>query len=151
MAWGSAEYSALGAIIGAIVTAGGAGLVYWQISAASSTLYSANSYTVQKDIIEAADRLKDAQDQIVYQGSDHANSIALNSALVRQAVRFDALIDSVQGLRNNDGISEKTWAHILWWMCPSLARVNYKLGDASLDSTRDACISSQNLWKAQPR
>jgi hypothetical protein len=82
MAWGGSEYSALGAIVGAVVTAVGAGFVYWQISAASSTLYSGNSYTVQKDIIEAGDRVREAQDQITYQDSDHPKNAALVANLL---------------------------------------------------------------------
>ena len=67
MAWQSSEYSALFIGLGAAATALGAFFVWLQISSAATTLYSSNSYTVQKDIIEASDKVSEAQDQILAQ------------------------------------------------------------------------------------
>ena len=147
MAWQSSEYSALFIGLGAAATALGAFFVWLQISSAATTLYSSNSYTVQKDIIEASDKVSEAQDQILAQ----AKTPILAANLKRQAIRLDLLIEAVQALRNNNGIKSETWGTILGWICPSFSASSYKLGDADLSSIRDACNGNRNLWRVKPQ
>jgi hypothetical protein len=147
MAWQSPEYSALFAGLGTGATAFGAFFVWLQISSAATTLYSSNSYTVQKDVIEASDKVSEVQDQILTQGK----TPILAANLKRQAIRLDSLIEAVQALRNNDGIKNETWRTILGWICPSFSAGSYKLGDADLSSIRDACNANRNLWRGRPQ
>jgi hypothetical protein len=147
MAWQTPEYAALCTGLGTVATAAGAFFVWLQISEAATTLYSSNSYTVQKDIIEASDKVSEAQDQILAQGK----TPILAADLKRQAIRLDSLVEAVQALRNNGGIKQKTWGTILGWVCPPLSTGSYKLGDADLSSIRDACNGNRNLWRANPQ
>lgn len=147
MVWGSAEWSACLTGVGAAATGLGALFIWLQISAAETTLYSSNSYTVQKDVIEASDRVLEAQDQILTQGKTPISVAKLK----RQAMRLDSLVEAVQALRNNGGIKTKTWGTILGWICPSLSATSYKLGDTDLSSIRDACNGDRDLWRGKPQ
>jgi hypothetical protein len=61
------------------------------------------------------------------------------------------LIETVQALRNNNGITEETWAHILRGICPTFDRASYKFAEINLDATRDACTQNVNLWRMAPK
>jgi hypothetical protein len=152
MAWGIPQWTVFCTALGAVATGVGAGFVYWQISDAAATLYSANSYTAQKDIIEAADRLLEAREQLRNAGSNEASKTKLLRANQdRLAIRLDSLVDAVAGLKANHAIKESTWAHILWGMCPTFSDKSYKLDDTLLSSTQEVCTQDTSLWKVKPQ
>jgi hypothetical protein len=67
--------------------------------------------------------------------------------LNRQVIRLDTLIETAEGLRNNDGLSADSWKHILHSMCPSFEKASYKVGGSDVPAAKTACANGQNLWK----
>jgi hypothetical protein len=145
--WTVESWTALATGVGALATVGTAAIIYWQVSSAGTALYGSNSYAVQKDLIEALDRVSQDQDTIILQG----NSDAAKAQLKRQVARLDTLFEAVEALYNNDGISKDTWEHILKTMCPKFDKVSYKFGDNDLFATKAACDRGQRLWRENPR
>jgi hypothetical protein len=134
--------------VGALATAGGAIGVYWQISSASSALYGTNSYAVHKDLIDAYEHVLETQDQIsLKDGQDPA----LKPALRRQVIRLDSIIETAEGLRNNDGISADSWKHILSSICPNFEAMKYKIGDFPMPAAQTACENGKPLWKIKSK
>lgn len=142
------EWTAIGTGAGVVVTAVGAALVWWQISAASSALYGTNSYAVHKDIIDAYDHVLDAEDQIDQKtGQDSA----LKATLKRQIIRLDSLIETADGLHNNKGLSDDSWKHVLSSICPGFEKDKYKIKETDIPAVQSACENGKPLWKAQVR
>jgi hypothetical protein len=145
--WTTDSWTAIATGVGALATAVTALIIYWQVSSAGTALYGSNSYAVQKDLIEALDRVSQDQDAIIQQG----NSAAAKAQLKRQVVRLDTLFEAVEALYNNDGISKDTWKHILKTMCPKFDKVSYQFGDNDLSATKAACDRGQSFWRENPR
>jgi hypothetical protein len=143
-------WTAVGAIataVGVIVTGVGALAVWWQISDAKSALYGTNSYALHKDLIDAYDHVLEARDKL-----EASPDAALNNAsLKRQIRRFDALIETAEGLHNNAGLSEDSWKQILVSMCAAYERDNYQISKIDVPAVRRACESGQNLWRAKAK
>jgi hypothetical protein len=129
----------IGTPLGAIATAVAALFAFYQIRAANTTLYSTNSYKVQTDLITAYSQILEAQ------------SSSTPDLLRRRALFFDALVESINALYNNDGISNESWVFVLRKTCGALAGNKFRIGDVDLMSTRDACEQNAKLWKDQPR
>jgi hypothetical protein len=148
-----ARFTAIGALataVGAIATAITVYLLWQQLSVAAATLYSTNSYTVQKDLAQAYDRVSEAQDRLIQQGADRSQAAALGAALKRQVIQLDTLLQAVHALRNNGGISLDTWTSILRRTCPLFDASGYRLGDTPVPASKDACTDGRRLWKENP-
>ncbi len=144
----SDAWTAIATAFGALATAVGAGFVYWQISSASSALYGTNSYAVHKDLIDAYDHVLETEDQI---SQKDGQDPALKAALKRQVIRLDTIIETAEGLRNNDGVSAESWKHILSSMCPNFETIKYKIGGFDLRAAQTACENGKTFWKVQPK
>jgi hypothetical protein len=145
--WTTETWTAIATGVGALATVGTAAIIYLQVSSAGTALYGSNSYAVQKDLIEAIDRISQDEDTIILQGS----SDVAKAQLKRQVARLDALFEAVEALYNNDGISKDTWEHILKTMCPQFDRKSYQFGKNELSATKAACNRGQKLWRETPR
>jgi hypothetical protein len=142
------DWTAVGAIAtgaGVIATAAGAAIVYWQLSDAKLALYGTNSYAFHKDLIDAYDHVLDAKD--TFDGQDPA---ALK-VLKRQVRRFDALIETGEGLHNNGGLSDDSWKQVLSTTCPASERDNYQIEKIDLHGIKLACDRGQKFWRGNAR
>ncbi len=142
------DWTAIATAAGAGATAVGAGFVFWQIWSASDALYGTNSYAVHKDLIDAYDHVLETADQI---SQKDGPDLALKAALKRQVIRLDTIIETAEGLRNNNGLSAESWKQILSTICPNFEKVNYKIGGADMPATQAACERANAFWKAQPK
>jgi hypothetical protein len=145
MAWPKEEWMPLITLFGVLAATGGAFFVYWQIRDANKTLFITNSYTVQKDILDAADQLSEAIDEVT-NPANGSNAASLLNNEKRQATKLDGLIDTVHAVRNNNGISNDTWEHILRRMCPAFDP-DYKAAGVLMSSVRSACTEDPKIWQ----
>jgi hypothetical protein len=145
---GMPDWTAIATAAGAAATAVGAGFVFWQIWSASDALYGTNSYAVHKDLIDAYDHVLETEDQLIQKNGPDP---ALKAALKRQVIRLDTIIETAEGLRNNNGLSAASWKHILSSMCPNFETTNYKIGGFDMRAAQTACERGQTFWKAQPK
>jgi hypothetical protein len=106
-----------------------------------------NTYAVQKDLIDAFEHIIAVEDQLIQQGK----SESLKSELRRSVEKYDSLFEAIETLRNNDGISEQTWLHLLKLECPNFEKMSYSVGDTPLPATKFACVSTQTKWREPPR
>jgi hypothetical protein len=139
---------AIGAAAGAVATAVGAFAVWWQISDAKSALYGTNSYALHKDLIDAYDHVLDAKDQLDQKGGQDP---ALSANLRRQVRRFDAFIQTAEGLHNNAGLSDDSWKQILSSMCPTFERDKYQIVKIDVPGVKNACDNGQKFWRVEAK
>lgn len=131
--------TAIATVLGVCVALGAAIFVFIQVLDARNTLYSSNSYTVQKDIASANDRVWEAQDNLIAHANDQTQLPVLSEALVRQATHLDTSIESVTALSNNGGIKEETLKSILARTCTEFKKKNYIFVSVTMSAIRDAC------------
>jgi len=136
-------------VAGAVATAVSAYLLYRQISDANVSLYSANSYTVQKDIAAAYESIREAQDKLLTPSRDKSHDDELRAAFKRQVIRFDTLFEAITAMHNNKGISDDTWRSITRRNCPPFSNAKYALGDVDTPSIKVACEKEASSWRGE--
>jgi hypothetical protein len=146
MAWDKDTAAITVAGVGSAATAVAAVFVWWQVWSASDALHANNAYLVQKDLLEAYDRVLEAEDQIAPQNSSEAKA-----ALKRRAIHLDTMIEIVDALQANGGIAPDSWKQILKNMCPNFEKVTYRFGDVQLPAAKAACDRDFKFWKDQPK
>lgn len=137
---------AIATAIGGVATAASVIFLWLQVSVANKTLYSANSYSVQKDIATAYDAVIEAQERLLFQNENKSRETELTAAFRRQIVKLDTLFEAITALKNSDGLSNPTWKSLLRRNCPHFDKAGWRLAGVDTPSIRTAC-DSDTSWK----
>jgi hypothetical protein len=146
--WHTQHWAALFTFLGVLATLAGAVIIVYQIKDARKALLSANAYMIEKDLIDALDRMHD----LVAKRGESPNGVGAESRaaqadLDRAASHLDNVIEATSGLKNNGGISDETWGFFLRAVCRPLDQISYRIGSTSMAATREACNAKKTLWE----
>ena len=126
--WHTPQWAAFFTLPGAVATAVGAYLLVQQIGAAQQALFGGNAYLIEKDLIDALDRLNEAKAKQLHvdKPANADEQAKADAELDNAAWHLDNVIEAAAGLKDNKGISDDIWNSFLRTVCNPLAAANYR-------------------------
>jgi hypothetical protein len=127
-------------IVIAVAAVAAASVAAYQLRTATTELRANNNYKVQSDILESLNRVADSLNKLPPSPS-HADTDRVSDA----ALAFDARMEAINDLHENDGISDKAWSTIKQRICSSIGS---KKSDANISKllvkTTEICTGGSN-------